>query len=1416
MCIFKVEVFELVSQRLIMGLLDGLLNQLKSFREVGNTNPRNVSSASTPADVYSGDVEAYDDSGDDSDSSVDLEEPLRRIARRAPAPLPPAPVVVSEGFFTEAELNAFEAKAKEFYEGIDSSRNRANPLLPYTNKAERIFARYGGSDFVWNTFMNGLRGVFPHGGQAEFEEYKQQALGNKPLDVPAPPPVSGSGAILSAAQTDEEDLSTEDDSSEERKRRLDDLARVVAALPSNWNGDGAEGGMTKWQKYAWILSESRNDVKYVHRHILGDLWDKNNSPREFREMDERMAETRENLSTTQWQAAGQNGRVLDEGRAAGDLVSKFRPGMVWSDGINEFRLISMFHDPGKPREVMFLHTSRRADWQGSSVWMGSLDKNIHAAGEREYGSERINFEPYTSYNPERPFPVDFQSTLSPSTRFRPFVYANNKGFHGQLRFNVGDRYFCPEWDDDGYEGEIVSFEIYSLVKIEENNYAVFKKDGEDTEISALIQISQGETSDVTLIPGVESLEIEYAMLDIDDVDEEDRTIYATYTHNIKESVEELQAYEQEMRQRRDEVRQRNAAREARTRFAVRGTSYNTSDGTSDDGTSSDDDSDGGLGSGDDVAPVAAASSASVLMAEDMKWWRVDTNKANIDDRIEVGMTAPTRAPKNLEGQVMARKKPWKWLQWESAAITFAGVAESDSSGLATETAKRNPLSFEDCQKLRNKFPGAILKIIPMDGDRKACVVYLPKFFDSGDVKQADMVQEMQRVKPQYIDRHTQNRGPTKTNHKNKRWNTNIVDKIHARPDGVYARDKRRAEAAKAKFAETGVKEDKYIPKLTSSEIPFAQLPAFTKAREKIAALGESALPEESREPYGIQKRNLTNLNCELNFYFGDPLPAGGIGFHGDEERNLVFGGSIGSKPRYIEWCRFLNAKPYKDPADGKFYVYRMRLNPGDAYIMSEWAAGITWKDKKNVTIRHRAGSRAFLYKDSASKVKVDGGRGVFTKNYETGEDVNNFQTIDITGTPAAAAPAPAVREPPDSDDDSDDDSSGANFTLEFVLENPIDDQTGGDNALTGVNPDSGARQRTAYYDKRKSGSEKPLSRFRVGETIEGKGRRGAKATLTITKRGTRTGSADEYLNVDVTDARKQLLQRVQYKIRMDPKGYPYWRTNTDYAFEVATLVGGKNKNCPTGISAWNQACPLGYENGVTYRTDLVSGVFFVVNGRTSSGNLIVRQDASEIELEVIQQSSERNPNLRWEELLVPDPHDLDRLDDLPQGVYAEEPPICKEEYDATTRRAERSAAAASAAAAPRASRASRGKFTLEEFGRYKELVEQEDLTTNNDNMTLDDEAKADLHQFRARAEKLLQLKQIQMLLESNFSKSKEDFENDMREIAQGLTEPREELYFYFKNLQGMLDAAAFEAVKKELGVSDSYLNYLKEDLEEDY
>lgn len=91
------------------------------------------------------------------------------------------------------------------------------------------------------------------------------------------------------------------------------------------------------------------------------------------------------------------------------------------------------------------------------------------------------------------------------------------------------------------------------------------------------------------------------------------------------------------------------------------------------------------------------------------------------------------------------------------------------------------------------------------------------------------------------------------------------------------------------------------------------------------------------------------LKVEGNYYYD--LNECGIGFHGDSERSKVIGVRLGQTcPLYYQWYQKSNAisKPY-----------RIDLNHGDLYVMSEKAVGRDWKKKVVPTLRHAAGASKY-------------------------------------------------------------------------------------------------------------------------------------------------------------------------------------------------------------------------------------------------------------------------------------------------------------------------------------------------------------------------------------------------------------------------------------------------------------------------
>jgi hypothetical protein len=88
----------------------------------------------------------------------------------------------------------------------------------------------------------------------------------------------------------------------------------------------------------------------------------------------------------------------------------------------------------------------------------------------------------------------------------------------------------------------------------------------------------------------------------------------------------------------------------------------------------------------------------------------------------------------------------------------------------------------------------------------------------------------------------------------------------------------------------------------------------------------------------------------LNRYF-DPKETG-IGRHGDGERMIVVCARAGySFPLIYQW--YMRSKVCTPE-------FRLDLNHGDMYIMSQKAVGNDWKKKVIPTLRHCAGSDKYI------------------------------------------------------------------------------------------------------------------------------------------------------------------------------------------------------------------------------------------------------------------------------------------------------------------------------------------------------------------------------------------------------------------------------------------------------------------------
>ena len=247
----------------------------------------------------------------------------------------------------------------------------------------------------------------------------------------------------------------------------------------------------------------------------------------------------------------------------------------------------------------------------------------------------------------------------------------------------------------------------------------------------------------------------------------------------------------------------------------------------------------------------------------------------------------------------------------TAAVTFCGRGESDQSAVEVGSL-REPISYERLQQM-----GGTFHDLGMPEDRPAAILHLPGFFDNDA-----MLRDLDSVPEDRVDKLMWSYQTCKN--KNARWNTNFSDRSVRGDLGNEVPSKR-----------------------FSSEVPFEEYPAMRAARKKVGELvGEGG------------------LLCEINYYWAD----GGIGLHGDVERNLVVGGNIGTEPRTIVWQKFHRFKPVGE-------TLSIVLQPGDCYIMSEHASGQDWKRSSIVTVRHAAGSEQYLkriYRDVAKKRETVG------------------------------------------------------------------------------------------------------------------------------------------------------------------------------------------------------------------------------------------------------------------------------------------------------------------------------------------------------------------------------------------------------------------------------------------------------------
>lgn len=94
-----------------------------------------------------------------------------------------------------------------------------------------------------------------------------------------------------------------------------------------------------------------------------------------------------------------------------------------------------------------------------------------------------------------------------------------------------------------------------------------------------------------------------------------------------------------------------------------------------------------------------------------------------------------------------------------------------------------------------------------------------------------------------------------------------------------------------------------------------------------------------------------NLNAEGNLYH---KASSGIGFHGDAERVVVIGLSLGGSATLRYHWRLPGS------SDHTFEPVDVAIDCGDVYVMSEKATGNDWRKRSKVRVVHAAGAKKYI------------------------------------------------------------------------------------------------------------------------------------------------------------------------------------------------------------------------------------------------------------------------------------------------------------------------------------------------------------------------------------------------------------------------------------------------------------------------
>jgi hypothetical protein len=127
---------------------------------------------------------------------------------------------------------------------------------------------------------------------------------------------------------------------------------------------------------------------------------------------------------------------------------------------------------------------------------------------------------------------------------------------------------------------------------------------------------------------------------------------------------------------------------------------------------------------------------------------------------------------------------------------------------------------------------------------------------------------------------------------------------------------------------------------------FSQEPEYENKKGRVVSFQQLSIMSKVRELIPSYIEESHDLFAEENLYYDLSKKEVGIGFHGDGERRKVIGMRLGdSMDLQYQW--FYQSKPV-----GK--RFRIMLNDGDLYIMSQKTVGTDWLKKNSYTLRHAA------------------------------------------------------------------------------------------------------------------------------------------------------------------------------------------------------------------------------------------------------------------------------------------------------------------------------------------------------------------------------------------------------------------------------------------------------------------------------